>query len=160
MKIKPLQETAGTIGYLCEVRLKNTGATPATNVELRVNRSEARQIHAADFYLKDNEPKPGNKLTKSVSVVGPGRTIGSPVDIDAPTALVIQGKDALPFYVWGWCEYDDAFAPETPRRRTEFCYIIKGKLHGLVGLRYISHSTYNAIDQDCQRQPAPRPQKE
>ncbi len=87
----------------------------------------------------------------------PARGLESTVGISSETAFLIPAlEDGHPFYIWGWIEYDDVFAPKTPRRRTEFCFRIRGQEHGLPGLRFTNHSAYNAMDEDCERQPAPR----
>ncbi len=154
LKIEAIRQSDGKTGYLCHVRWRNKAFTPARNVAMCINRSEAGEKHGPKFYLIDGERDP---RVQSVAVIGPNRGLESTVGISSETAFLIPAlEDGHPFYIWGWIEYDDVFAPKTPRRRTEFCFRIRGQEHGLPGLRFTNHSAYNAMDEDCERQPAPR----
>jgi hypothetical protein len=93
-------------------------------------------------------------------VIGPRTKVGgeaAEIDVDWLWAsIALQAT----IFIWGWTEYDDLFADETPRHRTEFCSYLRWTtppdimVPGGVSLRV--HSAFNGADEDCYREPTPR----
>lgn len=139
---------------------ENAGLTPSRRARNQVN---------WDFFSREDAPEgrdfadfpPGPGFDDNAQlVIGPrSRVIGQAhvVSLDwIWAAIALQGR----IYIWGWYEYDDVFADDTPRHRTEFCsYLswpgspdIANQLHAETSI----YRAFNGTDQDCYRQPAPR----
>jgi hypothetical protein len=134
---------------------ENAGQTPTRNARNQISWSVYAkddgpdQIDFRDYAEVPDYPivnvPPRSKIRAESAII--------PVDTIWMTRG-IQGR----IFIWGWIEYDDLFAPLTPRRRTEFCSYLEWL--GTPEEQAIAPRVYgrfNGADDDCYRKPAPRP---
>jgi hypothetical protein len=114
----------------------------------------------SDFVALNFEDQffPGTGPTNATSTIGPSITITGQT-IDIPISLYDKLKaEGRGVYIWGWMEYDDVYAPSTPRRRTEFCVYLgwegNPKVRGAGEPKAYFYRSFNGSDSDCYRQPA------
>jgi hypothetical protein len=142
---------------------QNTGFTPTRRARNHVN---------WDFFSRGDSPEdrgfadlgPTSGLDdNSQLVIGPRTTVTGQAHVIGIDWIFASNSLQGRIFIWGWYEYDDVFADETPRRRTEFCSYLSWP--GLPDMPNPAHastsifSAFNGTDEDCYRQPAPRQTK-
>lgn len=155
--VKLFDEAGGSSeGCSCKIVWKNGGATPATNVVAWANQTIEFDAIPDDFYMVDN-PDLRVEKRRSVSVVGPGHTMNMAHILDSESIQKLGGRK---HYIWAWIEYDDAFAPKSPRRRTEMCVSLTSRTEGdNISVGCVNHAHHNAMDEGCYREIQTNPRK-
>lgn len=148
----PLRGGDGKIrSFLVEVILENSGETPTKHMLSYVSGQSFDSDGIPDgFNFPDiGEESSVHGLLGPKSMVAVGRF---EISVDNARQLVMGSSDRL--FLWGWCEYDDIFAPATKRHRTEFCYELSfmGDTfpEGIsIGWKY--YRVHNGADDECMK---------
>jgi hypothetical protein len=96
------------------INLANNGQSGTRNLFGQVAGQAVSDISEFSYTFVETELIP--------NVIGRGATIeAGHIEFDAAIALSVIAKN-LHLFVFGWHEYDDIFAPDTPRHRIEYCF--------------------------------------
>lgn len=94
--------------------MANNGQSGTRNLFGQVAAQAISDISEFSYAFADTELTP--------NVIGRGATIeAGHLDFDASITLGVIARN-IHLFVFGWEEYDDIFAPETPRHRIEYCF--------------------------------------
>lgn len=138
---------------------KNSGTTPTRNMINYVNWQSFPSGEPDDIEFIDLPPI-GQPVEHAKLVIGPSLSITGQAPIIGVQEMEKMKELGGRIFIWGWAEYDDVFAPDTARRRVEFCIFLEivgdPKIPRSDHLRLHIHRTFNGHDEDCFRQPTPR----
>jgi hypothetical protein len=138
------REPDGKIINIIQVKWKNTGLTPTRRLLLSVNWEGFTGALKPEF-LFPNSPQ------ILAGLIGPGQIMNAQA-LPIPNASIdLFCRPPNELFVWGWAEYNDAFA-ETPRRRTEFCVRMLAAGHvdrEDCRFNFAIHGLHNGSDEDC-----------
>jgi hypothetical protein len=111
-------EEQGLVGCRLFVTWHNVGSTPTSNMLAAIMGQALEKRPPQDYVVAKGSPR------IQPVMAGPNSSVnGSHINI--PVELVADILDHKAHYLLrGWAEYDDVF-DNTPRHRTEFCYLVE-----------------------------------
>lgn len=132
---------------ILQISWKNSGNTPANNIQMMTNRRWLAGGIPEDFDFLDVDPT----IKTASRHLAPGQMLESTMRIALEDLFEGAAGSTL---VYGWVEYDDGFSRK--RRRTEFAseLIFNKSPSDVTALVEFPHrGPFNGMDETCYRQP-------